>query len=294
MRSLPAEEENHVVGGFHSVGRHLTRAANRLGEVVGGRCGEIVRAGGMWVANLVRDLPERIGRLALTLWDGLRGLGAFVPGLVHALVVGGWRRVGSYLVERIKAGGWWAVSAITRIADLVGTPEAIEMLASLTAHSRPLSSSEIGAAESILGTSAVRWGEVRVFNHGALLALQRAISGVNYDRGFVLFHSIVLPSAATIDTYVHECVHVGQYETIGSKYAPDAIHAQYTRAGYNYGHLGMHRRAGKHYHDFNREQQAQIAQDAWLLKNGQPLSGMGTGQMQDYDFYITQLRGKSF
>jgi hypothetical protein len=65
---------------------------------------------------------------------------------------------------------------------------------------------------------------------------------------------------------VHELVHVLQHERVGSVYIPEALRAQ-RHEGYDYGGPEGLRRAleqGKRYADFNREQQAQIAQDYYL------------------------------
>ena len=64
-----------------------------------------------------------------------------------------------------------------------------------------------------------------------------------------------------------------------------AIHAQMT-VGYGYGGpagLNADKAAGKHYRDYNREQQAQIAQDYYtLVQNGEDTTA--------YDPFITELR----
>jgi hypothetical protein len=88
---------------------------------------------------------------------------------------------------------------------------------------------------------------------------------------------------------VHELGHVWQYEHVGSQYIGEALHAQAT-AGYVYGvddsysnnangtALATARAAGKTLADFNREQQASIAQHYYLRLT----SGLGTADWQPY------------
>jgi hypothetical protein len=63
----------------------------------------------------------------------------------------------------------------------------------------------------------------------------------------------------------HKHTHVAQSEKVGSKYLPEAAHAQategydYVGAGHKYANLNTARRMGARYKDFNREQQAQMA-----------------------------------
>jgi hypothetical protein len=60
---------------------------------------------------------------------------------------------------------------------------------------------------------------------------------------------------------VHESTHVFQFEVIGSIYLWQALHAQRT-TGYRYGgwqQLKQDWSNGKHFRNYNREQQGQIA-----------------------------------
>ncbi|MCX7668699.1 MAG: hypothetical protein N2439_01315, partial [Anaerolineae bacterium] len=50
------------------------RRGGRATVVVSGWLGDRLLDVAMWGVNLVRDLPVRIGRLATTLWQGLRGV----------------------------------------------------------------------------------------------------------------------------------------------------------------------------------------------------------------------------
>jgi hypothetical protein len=92
------------------------------------------------------------------------------------------------------------------------------------------------------------------------------------DRAFDTFYTINLPrrgphARESLDILIHELVHVYQYERVGSVYGVESLYAQRT-TGYDYGGpegLRQALSAGKHFCAFNREQQAQIVQDYYLL-----------------------------
>ena len=74
--------------------------------------------------------------------------------------------------------------------------------------------------------------------------------------------------------------HVWQYEQDGAIYMPQAIHAQVAGAEYQYGGvagLQAAQTAGLGITSFNREQQGQIVQDFYRIKQGQkPYDGTGS------------------
>ena len=131
----------------------------------------------------------------------------------------------------------------------------------------PLTGDEIVAATSVLGPGSLRFQDIRVAQGGVL----RPIFRRNGGRGFATFHTVNLPSTgyherSNVAILLHELVHVFQYERAGSRYFAEALLAQ-REAGYDYGGVEALQRAraqGKHLRDFNREQQAQIAQDYYV------------------------------
>jgi hypothetical protein len=135
----------------------------------------------------------------------------------------------------------------------------------------------------VLGGSAVRWGDVRVGSGGVLDLIWK----VNSGRAFTTWHTINAPPGTPIHTMVHELTHVYQYERVGTLYMAQAIHAQVTRGAgaYVYGDLVAHKAAGKRFSAFNREEQAQIAEDFFQRRS--TLSG---ALLDAFNFYIAQLR----
>jgi hypothetical protein len=68
--------------------------------------------------------------------------------------------------------------------------------------------------------------------------------------------------------YIHEMVHIWQYQKLGIVYIPRALYAQTTPLGYNYGGIAALLKAqkeGKNLLDFNYEQQGDIVADYFRL-----------------------------
>ncbi|HEX6828059.1 MAG TPA: DUF4157 domain-containing protein, partial [Burkholderiales bacterium] len=264
--------------GIQSVGRAVVSAFEWVGERI--------RDVANWALDLIRELPARLLRLGQTLVDGFWGVLTFIPEAIRALASGGLSGLGDFLWERAKSAGAWLLTLLSRVFDVLGGPEALEFVWHLITRATPLTSAERAAAQSVLGPSAIRWDQVRVAESGIL----SAVFALNEGRAFATFHTINLPSEgahgrANLAIVVHELTHVYQYERTGRLYLGQAIHAQATICyGYN-GADGLReaRAAGRHYRDFNREQQAQIAQDYYeLLQSG--------GDRTEYEPFIAELR----
>ncbi len=181
---------------------------------------------------------------------------------------------------------------IFRVFDALHGPRLFEIIWRILTKVSVLSEIEITAASSVLGTNAIRYGAVRVAE-GGLLGL---IFRLNRSRAFTTFHTINFPEAGDssrlhLDIVVHELTHVYQFEIVGSVYIWQAIQAQ-RGIGYQYGgwqQLEEDWRNGKHFRDYNREQQGQIAQDYYT-----EVVGMGRPPQdpirQAYEPFITELR----
>ena len=123
--------------------------------------------------------------------------------------------------------------------------------------------------------------------------------------GVTTFHTInfnqkltASPGSSDQRWLTHELTHVSQYEHAGAQYLGEAIHAQAT-AGYDYkGPSALWRPSthaspntlGKHFNQFNREQQGDIAADYYwslyynTLPDGTPLV------TTDYEPVVDELR----
>lgn len=138
----------------------------------------------------------------------------------------------------------------------------------------PMSEAETEAAVKVFGPRAIQYDAVRVAE-GRLL---RLAFWINKDTAFTTLHSINLPkSGGHSRTYledgikktrlhlmIHELTHVYQFERVGSVYMCQALRAQRSKEGYNFGGwpgLKEDAEEEKHYCDYNREQQASIAEN---------------------------------
>ncbi len=210
-----------------------------------------------------KKLPGRLGRLMHTLWSGVLSLKPWSL---------------SWWESLSKAGTWvnfleWLGTAVIDLLEVAGVGEMYETLMDFAKfNTRSLSGPEIRKATSVFGGS-IEYNLVRVDEH--------ALIGPSWtDREYTSFH--IINGWGTMDdhTLIHELAHVWQYDHAGAIYMPQAIHAQNTREGYDYGgaaELQKRKDVGQGFLSFNREQQAQIIADLYYLKNGLPPSSQSHG-----------------
>jgi hypothetical protein len=278
-----------ITGAVSSVGSALSGAARSVGSAlsgavrwIGARFGDAAH----WLVDLFRNLPERLFRFGKAIADGLIGAVTFIPEAIGALIHGGISGFAHWIAEKAKSGAAWLGTLVSRVFDLVGGPEAMEFVLHIISSATPLTSTERAAAQSVLGVNALRWDEVRI-DQGGLLGL---IFKFNQGRAFTTFHSINMTAAdrADLSIVVHELTHVDQYEHAGSLYIGQALGDQIAEGAHAYDYGGptgltKDRAAGKHYSDYGRERQAQIAQDYYRdIVSGSPTT--------EYDPYIAELR----
>ncbi len=218
------------------------------------------------VAQWVARLPERLGRLVMGLWEGVKSL--------HPWSLKWWESLGhaSTWLDFLK---WLGKSAL-HLAEVLGIPEVAETMADLIKfNTRKLSGSELSKASSVFGSS-INFDLVRI-DAGALIGPSWT------DRPYTTFHTINGWGGLPDHTLIHELTHVWQYEHAGAIYIAQALHAQITlgsTGAYDYsGVSGLQaaKAAGQSLMAFNREQQAQIVEDFYLIKTGgSPMFGSGT------------------
>ncbi len=225
-----------------------------------------------WLANAIRFLPRRIGRMIMSAVFAVVALITFVPTGARVWRKGGRANFVAWLRSRLRHGAARLVQLVLEALDIIGAPELFAFLWRALTRATPLTGAEIAAAAGILGPFAVRYHDVRVAEGGIL----RLIFRLNGNRAFATFHTVNLPSGggherANVDIVLHELIHVFQYERAGSRYFAEALLAQ-QEEGYGYGGpaglLQAHSQ-GKRLRNFNREQQAQIVQDYYMhLRHG--------------------------
>jgi len=182
----------------------------------------------------------------------------------------------------------------SRVFDTLGGPRLFEIIWGVFTTTSVLSKFETQAASSVFGVAAVRYSSIRVAEGGLLWLILK----LNGQRAFTTFHTINFPktgghSRANLDIVVHEITHVCQFETVGSVYIWQALRAQRT-TGYAYGgwqSLQQDWSTGKHFRDYNREQQGSIAQDFYkeVISKGLPAD---SPVCQAYGPFIGELRNR--
>ena len=88
---------------------------------------------------------------------------------------------------------------------------------------------------------------------------------------YVSFFTINAWGAFRPDIFIHEMMHIWQYQQLGAVYIPQALLAQRTELGYNYGGLPPLQeamQADNGFAPFNLEQQADIVSDYFCLREG--------------------------
>jgi hypothetical protein len=253
---------------------------------VGPRAWDIIKAIGtaLWeklalLGELAWDfvslLPLRIVRLVIEQWDSVSSaLSRLIAGIGQGIT---WKWIKQALID----AAFWAFDLVVQALEVTGIVDALQLIWGLIFHTRELTDDEIKASQSVHGEHLIPYGKTRVDQHSFLVQLGKWVNQLFGDknaseRAITTFHIIHAPKVLDIETAVHELTHVAQYEYVGAVYMPQALHGQMSDAGYDYGDLVKARADGKHYKDFNREQQAQMAEDYYLVTNGRPAYYHGT------------------
>jgi hypothetical protein len=211
------------------------------------------------VMHWITRLPERLVRLIKVLWEGVRS--------VQPWALKWWESLA-------KADTWsdflqWLGTNLINILEVAGVGELYETVMDfIKFNTRKMTGTEMDEATGVFGGS-INLELVRIDEH--------AVLGPSWTkRAYTSFHVINGWGGIDDATLIHELTHVWQYQQAGAIYMPQALHAQ-GAGGYAYdGAQGLKDRknAGQGLLSFNREQQAQIVEDFYLLKTGrEPLVG---------------------
>ncbi len=272
-KAEPAKE-----GFLHSVGSAIAST----GEAIWGG----IKAAGRGIATAAEAVWSGIKWLGTQIWDKLTGVVARVahwvtrlPARVGKLVMGLIHGIGS--VRPWSLAWWeslthlstwehflsWVGTRLIDLLEIAGVGEVLETVNEFVKfNTRALSSREVAVGQSVFGKS-IDLNLVRVD--------ERAVLGPAFTkRAFTSFHTINAWGELEDSILVHELTHVWQYEKAGAIYMAQALHAQIQRGlgAYDYGGpdgLRAARAKGMSLTGFNREEQAQIVQDFYLIKHGQ-------------------------
>lgn len=160
----------------------------------------------------------------------------------------------------------WLCGIILLLVDLTPVALFYVLISDITKQkSRILSDAEKVIARSVFGKSISY----------SLISLNPDSQAVkkNKTTAFVSFYTINFFNELPPYLFIHELVHIWQYQKYGSIYISEAIWAQRWGGGYNYGGIEPLKKysEGKGLASFNYEQQADIIEDYYRWKNGMPL-----------------------
>ena len=211
-------------------------------------------------------LPLRLRRLIQHIWHGITVF---------------------FVKKQRRIPDWWQDFAFLMM-DLVAVPELFETIVDFGKwNTRPLTPLERQLAASVFGS---------VLNLDAIRVDEKAWIGCQKHK--ILYVSYFIINAwgcIRPQIFIHELVHVWQFQKQGGAYIPRALRAQKSKQGYNYGGIEALRASkelGGRLVDFNLEQQAEIVGDYYAIREGlKPAWGKGkTADLPIYDYFVAQVR----
>ena len=193
--------------------------------------------------------------------------------------------------SRLSVFALWLFETFVQILELLGIGELYETVNDfLKYNSRPLTPNEIKLAKSVYGET---------IDYQFIRLDERAHIGPRFYRFcYVSFNLVNSWGSMHPSIFIHELMHVWQYQQYGAIYMIRALIAQHTYCGYDYGGikaLKARRKKGEGLTDFNLEQQGDIIADYFLLKSGYQTQ-WGNANLEDlvvYQSYINELKGSS-
>ncbi len=182
---------------------------------------------------------------------------------------------------------FWQLELLLLLLDLFGLAELYQLVLLWIRKSlRPVNTHELSIISSLLQKDCI--------NTGLMLINPRAYIGPKHFRfAYVSFHIINYWDQIYDDTFVHELIHIWQYQKEGSVYIPRALYAQRSKEKYNYGGVeGLKKliRRGQSIEALNYEQQGDLLADYFRIKKGK-LKLRGVGRIELLGLYAHILRG---
>jgi hypothetical protein len=157
-----------------------------------------------------------------------------------------------------------AIEALFVLLHRLGVGQLFVGLSKLCKSSvRKLSESELAIARSVF-KETIDYEQVR-FDQRSYLGPKQfkfAYVSLNMVNGWGTLHPV---------HFIHEMMHIWQYQHMGIRYIPRALHAQHFGDGYAYGGpeaLEQMFHAGADIRQLNYEQQAELIADYFCLKQG--------------------------
>lgn len=168
------------------------------------------------------------------------------------------------------------------LLDLLGVSAIYDALSEwLKWSTRPLNKTELEISKKYFGDT-INYKIVRVHSNARFTANKLALA-------YVSFNTVNHYKAISIDVFIHEMMHVWQYQNLGGIYAIKALHAQYRGNAYDYGGFqGLYHAMlqGRDLLSFNFEQQAEIFQDYCKMRE---LNAMNPMAQSVYTYFTNQI-----
>ncbi len=180
----------------------------------------------------------------------------------------------------------WFTDLFFYVVDIMIIPELHQMVNRMIKWNiRPLTESEIFIGKSIFGDT-INFELVRIDDNAKIGTKKIALA-------YVSFNIINFRKSIKKEIFIHELMHIWQYQHFGSVYIGRAVKAQRSKEGYDYGgvvNLYKVMLRGGNLMDFNFEQQADIVEDYFkIMKN----SEVGPMVKNIYEYFILQLNARN-
>lgn len=264
------------------------------------------------VVNFVINLPWRLQRIVAMAVEG--GVGLTRWEMETADLILHWRglpALWTHFLQGLIDGVTFAAQFLFAALEVFGVAEFLQFLwYRANPWMRPLDGGQIAASQEVHPSGLIPYWMVRV-DYGSLVARLAAqfSPGSGTDlwtqitggagaqfRSVTTLHVIHTGPSMDLPLTVHELTHVGQYELVGARYMPQALHAQIAGRGYDYnnnpyGSLAAAAAAGATFAEFNREQQAQICEDFYCARHG--LTVRYHGALADLEYFINDYWGRA-
>jgi len=185
----------------------------------------------------------------------------------------------------------WLPGNVLLFVDLFALPELYDGLCNMIkGSSRSLTNREIELGKSVYG-NALPYSQLKIDN--------KAILGPKQGHfAYVSYFTINSYGDLSDHLFIHELMHIWQYQKFGSLYIIHALFAQHSEEGYNYGGVEKLKQVKKNrgtIFQFNFEQQADIVEDYFLIsRNCGPKWGNATYEdLPVYQYFLNSFLRKA-
>ncbi len=178
----------------------------------------------------------------------------------------------------------WVMHLILYVTDLLALPEIYQGISfGVKWNIRALETHERHLAESVFNNS-IDYKRIWIDNKAVLGPKQ-------FKFAYVSFNTINFYESMSSSIFIHELVHIWQYQKLGSIYLYEALKAQRSKDKYDYGGVeGLYAAMQKkrRFLDFNFEQQGDIIEDGFRLRAKEGQTGFAF-QQSIYEYYRNEV-----